>query len=432
MHRQSHSQNPILHRVLTIAVATALGALAPVGSASAYTHQTLHSFCNWANCGDGGSPNGLLQDSSGNLYGSTQTGGGHGEGVVFELIPNADKSKYSERRLYSFCKKANCKDGAQPWGDLIMDIDGNLYGTTAYGGNSDEGVVFRLAPGANSWTNTILHSFCQKANCTDGAEPYQGLSYEGQSSGALWNESAPLFGTTTISSLGGLVYQIITKPSLHYAVVHNFSSGMNAQPVLVTESALFGTTSSGGKYGGGVLYRLAAGTWKETTLHNFCADANCADGSYPEGKLFVDAVGNIFGTTEFGGANSSCNSGKGCGAVFERPTAGGYNVAYNFCSLANCIDGANPYAGLVMDGAGNLFGTTSAGGADSQLGVVFELAPGGAESVLYQFCPEGGSCTNGAVPATPVILDGQGGLFGTTSLGGANGKQYGTVFRLTP
>jgi uncharacterized repeat protein (TIGR03803 family) len=435
MHRQSRSRNLAFHRVLTIAVAATLGALAPVGSASAYTHQTLHSFCNWANCGDGEHPNGLLQDAAGDLYGSTQLGGGHGKGAVFKLIPNADKSKYSEHRIYSFCKKASCKDGAQPFGDLIKDVEGNLYGTTFAGGNSDSGVIFKLAPVGNGWKYTVWHSFCA-GNCADGSVPFAGLTYPGEASDAPWDEVSPLFGTTESGGLGnGVVYEITTSPHLLYSVIHKFGSSSNPQPVLADASGtVFGTMSSGGKYSGGLLYKLVPngnGTWKEITLHNFCAEPNCTDGDFPQGKLFIESAGNVFGTTVFGGANTICNDNLGCGVVFEYPAGGGYNVAYNFCSLANCADGYSPQAGLATDAAGNLFGTTETGGADSQKGVVFELAPGGAESVLYEFCPEGDPCPNGAAPFTPLILDSQGDVFGTTFVGGANG-QFGTVFDLKP
>jgi uncharacterized repeat protein (TIGR03803 family) len=425
MHRRSHSGKPVRPR-LTIAAAITFSAIAPFG-ASAFTHQTLHSFCHSANCADGEQPNGLLQDAAGNLYGTTQLGGKFNHGIVFKLIPNADKSKYTEHILKNFCSKANCTDGSLPFGDLIMDVEGRLFGTTASGGHSDSGVIFEMTPVLNGWKFAILHSFCS-GNCPDGSVPYSGLSYAGQASGAPWDDVSPLFGTTSAGGTGsgignGVAYELGDRNGWHYSVVHKFVSSSWPQPVLVDASGnIYGTTSYGGKYGGGLLYRLAANTWNEATLHNFCAEAGCTDGKQPIGNLLMDGAGNVFGATAIGGARND-------GVVFERPAGGGYQVAYNFCSLTACADGEVPDAGLTMDGSGNLFGTTSAGGSDK--GVVFELAPGGAETVLYAFCPGGEPCSDGAGPMTPVLLDAQGNLFGTTAYGGANG-QYGTVFRLKP
>lgn len=417
-------------------VAAVLLLVALPGSASAYTQQTLHSFCALANCTDGEVPNGLLEDTSGNLYGTTYYGGKYGEGVVFKLVPNQDKSSYTEHIIHNFCRKTNCPDGALPVSDLIMDVGGNLYGTASEGGRSNDGVIFKMTPGANGWTYAVLHSFCKEINCTDGSTPTAGLSYQGQTSGALWNGSSPLFGVAFLggSNNNGVVYELTTNgTSWTYKVIHTFKSSGQPQPVLTdTGGNLFGATAVGGAYGGGLLYKLAAGTWKETTLHNFCEFDSCSDGTGPQGKLIIDAAGDLFGVTPEGGEVVNCFDQLGCGLVYEHPAGGGYEVIYWFCSLANCADGANPYGGLTMDGTGNLFGTTYNGGAVFyNAGVVFRITSGSAESVLYQFCLNGGSCTDGQAPDTQLILDGQGDLFGTTHLGGTNGN-YGTVFVLKP
>jgi uncharacterized repeat protein (TIGR03803 family) len=286
-----------------------------------------------------------------------------------------------------------------------------------------------MKPGLSGWKYTVVHSFCA-GNCPDGSVPYAGLSYPGQESGALWDGTSLLFGTTTEGGVGsgggnGVAYELGDRGGWHYQVIHKFSSSSWPRPVLVDDSGnVFGMTTYGGKYNGGALYKLAANTWHETTLHNFCADTNCADGKQPTGKLLTDSAGNLFGTTAIGGSSDD-------GVVFERPPGGGYHVVHDFCSLADCADGAVPNAGVTIDSSGNLFGTASTGGGNSQKGVVFELAPGGAETVLYDFCPGGEPCADGAGPLTPVLLDGQGDLFGTTGYGGANG-QYGTVFRVKP
>lgn len=436
MLRISNSGSLSVHRVLTISAATFFAALTAPGHASGYTLKTLHSFCALGNCADGDVPNGLLRDASGNLYGTTFYGGKYGAGEVFKLVPNQDKSAYTEHIIHNFCRKANCPDGALPMGDLIMDGGGNVYGTASGGGRFDVGVIFKMKPGVNGWTYAVLHSFCKEINCTDGSAPTAGLSYQGQTSGALWNGSSPLFGVAFLGGLNnnGVVYDLTTNGmSWTYKVIHTFKSSGQPQPVQTdTGGNLFGATAIGGAYGGGLLYRLAAGTWRETTLHNFCEFDACRDGTGPQGKLIIDAAGDLFGVTPLGGEVVNCFNELGCGLVFERPAGGGYEVILTFCSLANCADGANPYGGLTMDGSGNLFGTTFNGGAnESDSGIVFELTAGGAESILYEFCPNGGTCADGAAPDTTLLLDGQGDLFGTTHFGGTNGN-YGSAFVLKP
>jgi uncharacterized repeat protein (TIGR03803 family) len=139
---------------------------------------------------------GLLMDSSGNLYGTTEFGGKYNKGIVFKFIPNANKTKYTEHILWSLCKKAGCPFGAYPDSDLITDVDGNLYGTTEGGGAHTEGAVFKMRPVANGWVISVIHSFCgQPPDCPDGGVPAGRLAYAGQSSGAAWDETSPLFGT---------------------------------------------------------------------------------------------------------------------------------------------------------------------------------------------------------------------------------------------
>jgi len=438
MHRQSHSRPWALLRVLTIAAGTALFILAPLGSASAYTEKALHSFCTEQTCGDGAGPQGsLLRDRSGNLYGTTVLGGKYGEGLVFKLVPNGDP--YKEYILHNFCAQANCPDGGTPESGLIIDVDGNLYGTAAVGGKHGGGVVFKLTHGANGWSYRVIKAFCSEANCADGNWP-TGLAYFGQAAGAPWDEFSPLFGTALGGGVNneGVAYKLASDGSLwNYEVIHSFNAPDNylsaypGPPLVDSSGNLFGVTQLGGKYGSGVLYRLAAGTWKETTLHNFCAEANCADGSYAAGQLAMDAAGNLFGVTEAGGSTAYCKSSLGCGVAFERSPGGPYTVIYNFCSLYHCKDGGGPPAGMTMDAVGNLLGTTAGGGKPKE-GTVFELSPGvtWTERVLYNFCSEQ-NCTDGASTFAPVIMDSDGNLYGTTYGGGANGAG-GTVFELTP
>jgi len=181
-----------------------------------------------------------------------------------------------------------------------------------------------------------------------------------------------------------------------------------------------------------ILLPRGAAASSEQVLYSFCSQTNCADGAYPAAGLIMDGSGNLYGTTVHGGA-------RGYGTVFQlTPTGTGWseNVLYGFCPQGNCADGANPAAGLIMDGSGNLYGTTVGGGARGY-GTVFQLTPTGTgwnENVLYSFCPQG-NCADGAYPAAGLIMDGSGNLYGTTQEGGAGAALCdtfgcGTVFAL--
>ena len=171
----------------------------------------------------------------------------------------------------------------------------------------------------------------------------------------------------------------------------------------------------------------------ETVLYSFCAQTNCADGALPEAagpSLIVDKRGNLYGTTAAGGANNISFPG-GVGTVFELMPSGTETLLYSFCAQTNCTDGATPTAGLIMDKAGNLYGTTFHGGGTSDDGTVFELTHRGTETVLYSFCAQT-DCGDGALPQAGLIMDKAGNLYGTTVQGGANNFLGGVVFQLTP
>jgi uncharacterized repeat protein (TIGR03803 family) len=417
--------------------AIALLAVALPGAAPATTLSTLHSFCNETNCTDGSKPlGGLLMDASGNLYGMTETGGKYNSGLVFKLIPNAAKTKYTEHILHNFCAKAGCPDGGFPsYGSLIMDVDGNLYGTTGGGGKFGAGAVFKMTPVTNGWTYGVVHSFCAQTNCPDGSDPEVGLAYAGQASGAQWDEASPLFGSTYVGGAHnmGEVFELSFNGSTwSFQVIHSFSSGFHSGELLVDPSGnVVGTTLLGGANSGGMIFKLASGTWSETTLYNFCAATNCADGWEPSGRLLMDAGGNIFGTTQGGGAGAQCTADHGCGVAYALTAAGKYKVLYNFCSRNNCRDGQYPASGIIKDAAGDFAGTTYGGGTGPG-GTVFSLHHGTTwtEAVLYDFC-SAQNCTDGGGPTAPLVVDNAGNLFGTTAAGGANGD-YGTVFELEP
>jgi uncharacterized repeat protein (TIGR03803 family) len=356
----------------TIARVFAAGAFALIAAASiahAAKFSVLHSFCSKANCADGQIAHaGLIADKSGNLYGTTLGGGAHDGGTVFKVTPGG-----KETVLYSFCQQPNCTDGQDPYTGVVMDSSGNLFGTTACGGNGcGYGVVYELA--ANG-TETVLYAF---AGGKDGADPND----------LVMDASGNLYGTTNIG--GG--------------------TGCNGE-------------------GCGTVFKISP-KGKESVLYRFCAAQNCTDGAFPVAGLILDQSGNLYGTTAQGGSGSGIY-----GTVFELATDGTETVLYSFCQQNGCADGGSPYSRLAMDASGNLYGTTANGGS-SQSGTVFRLAPGGAETVLYSFC-QLGSCADGAVPTSGVVLDGAGNLYGTTQSGGSgsdgrNCTGCGTVFKLAP
>ena len=339
-------------------------------SAGAAEFKTLHKFKKW---GVGGRfPQGgrLIFDAAGNLYGTTEyggeracSGGATTCGTVFMLTPSGDGS-WSESVLHSF----NGRDGAHPQGGLTFDAAGNLYGTTYDGGGgtcaNGCGTVFRLTPnGDGSWVESVLISV----------------------------DPAP-------------------SPGLIFDAAGN----------------LYGGTASGGAYGYGTVFRLAPngyGSWSWSVLHSFSG----SDGRYPVGGLTFDAAGNLYGTTDMGGAFNQ-------GTVFELNPSGGGRSVESVLHSFNGSDGVFPNGGLIFDAAGNLYGTTSNGGAHGY-GTVFELTPNTdgswTESVLHSFRE-----SYAHQPSSRLIFDAAGNLYGTSDLGGGGpcygGAGCGTVFRLTP
>lgn len=427
------------HRAFAMAAWLVLPAMAMLASgASANAYRVITRFCHDGNCKDGGYPqSGLVMDQSGNLYGTAAGNGLESEGAVFELIP--DGKKWKQKVIHSFCSGGNCADGARPLGTLILDTSGNLYGTTYSGGGNGYGVVFELMPNPaySRWKFRILHNFCAENLCPDGGFPMAGLAYAGQASGSPYDGVSPLYGTTyqggTQPASLGVVFEIQPKGKRwDEKVVYSFcaqnlcadGSWPIAGVTVDASSNLYGTTSSGGNNDSGVVFELSAaghGQWSEKTLYSFCSQPNCADGADPYAGVIRDSAGNLYGTTNEGGLQCNNNDPQ-CGVVFKLAPDGTETVLYSFCSQANCTDGAIPYGGLVMDLSGNLFGTTTYGGNSSNSGVLFEL--NSSYTVLHIFCSNGDLCTDGAYPEASPLLDGKGRLFGTTE-GGGDG---GTVF----
>jgi uncharacterized repeat protein (TIGR03803 family) len=383
----------------------------------------------------------LISDSQGNLYGVDN--GGHpsktcGCGTVFELSPNASGG-WTKTILYIFLGGT---DGSYPSAPLVFDAAGNLYGTTANGGLYNNGTVFKLTRTSSApWMEQILYSF---SGGSDGADPGNGLTFD--ASGNIYGttfqggiESGVVFELSPASS--GWSFSVLH--TFTYGTDGGYPEGTM---IFDSEGNLYGTASSGGDAscpvgvdGCGVVFRFTptASGWSYDVIHTFTGP----DGDIPTGQMAFDASGNLYGLTGVGGDLHGCD-GSGCGAVYEMsPRAGGgwtFSVLHAFLASDSGYEGMGglvPY-GLVRDASGNLYGATYYGGKDSN-GVVFRLSPSAGryqETVLHFFV--GG--TAGTNPEAGLTLDGAGNLFGTTRFGGnPNGcKQYGNgcgvVYKITP
>jgi uncharacterized repeat protein (TIGR03803 family) len=319
----------------------------------------------------------LMHDKAGNLYGTTVLGGDtkcyqYGCGTVYKL----DKTG-RETLLHKFHVSP---DGELPEALLVEDVTGNLYGTTTAGGNLSSGVVFKVDQAGKE---TVLYSFCSETNCTDG---------DGAGSGVIIDEASNLYGVTGGGGNfgAGVVYELdkAGKETVLYSFTGGSDGGFPVSVLLADHTGnLYGTTQDGGNgecggTGCGVVFELSphsGGNWTESVLYVFCSLSNCADGQRPiAGPLVRDAAGNLYGTTFFGGAHRNCN-GVGCGTVFKLDPSGKETVLHSF---TNGADGAGPWAGLVMDSAGSLYGMTEFGGEPKCIiegfggcGVVFKITP---------------------------------------------------------
>jgi uncharacterized repeat protein (TIGR03803 family) len=396
--------------------------LLAAGTRAVGQESVLYSFTGGnGESSDGKHPFGdLILDSAGNLYGTAASAGSRWAGVVFELSPVAGGG-WSEKILHTFAK--NGVDGTEPLAGLIFDATGNLYGTTGAGGAYDSGTVFEMRPSSGgSWTERVLHSFGDGEN--DGVNPNSGLTLD--ASGNLYG------GTPNGDDNGGIVFELTPKSngiweekvlcSFPKSPISYSAGPVDARLIFDSSGNLYGTTIAGGAYNYGSVFELsptAGGAWTLKLLHSF--DFNGTDGFGPEAGVVFDSSGNLYGTTSGGGP------GKGFGTVFElSPATGGSwteKVLYRFTWSA----GTYPTGTPVFDSAGNLYATTLQGAAHNG-GVVVELMPatggGWTENLLYNF----GSGTDGSTPWGGLVLDSQGNLYGTTLNGGEDGS--GTVFEI--
>lgn len=409
-----------ISKTVTLIMASTAIVFGTVLSGWATTFKVLHQF---AGNQDGEVPSwGVTEDSSRNLFGTAYGGGQFQGGVVFELSPNQDGT-WSETVVYNFDFNSNV--GSMPATGVVLDHDGNLYGSTVSGGPNDSGTAFELSPIGGGWTIEVLYE-------KNGAARM------------ILDSIGNLYGPLGPGDyLGGAIGKLSPAPGeWNYTALHSFcqtpgcKDGILPLSPLAWDAAgnLYGTTLEGGIYqpGYGVAYQLrprADGTWAYHILHWFSAFVG--DAVLPNGGMVVDSKGNVYGSSGVGGPTFT-------GTVFklspQPPGQWGQSVGYSETQLytfPDCAQGCGPENPLVMDKAGNLYGTAGGGSTSCggfYCGVVFRLSPRRDGTwkyvVLRKF-----SGSDGESPAG-VIVDANGNLFGTTRGGGQYNK--GVIFEITP
>jgi uncharacterized repeat protein (TIGR03803 family) len=397
-----------------------------------WVENTLHSFI----ATDGAGPAGpLVWDSSGNLLGTTQYGPDIicNCGTVFRLSPSSS-GLWSLRIVYVF---AGGLDGANPDAGLLRGNDGSYYSTTQQGGETTPnckygcGTVFKLTPATGpSWKEKVLHRF------GGTVKSFQGVNGSYPTAGVIFDSSGNLYGTASGGGLGfGTVFKLgpnssgswSTSSLYQFPLTHD---GLSPEPGLAADSGgnLYGTSQTGGVYGQGSVFelvKLPVGGWRERVLYSFHGPI---DGEFPNPGVILDGGGKIYGTTYFGG--SSCL----CGTVFElSPTSHGQYQERTLYAFQGGTDGAHPSTTVTLDGNGNLFGTTGSGGSSAcgagvGCGTVFELTPaasGWTEKVLYAFQ----DASDGRSPYAPLVIDPAGILYGISA---GTLQQNGIIFQLAP
>ncbi len=368
-----------------------VSALITIQRAQAQTFTSLHNFVG----SDGASPWGtLVQGTDGNFHGTTHAGGTNSDGTIFTITPSGTLTTQ-----YSFCSQTNCTDGDDLIAGLVQATNGIYYGTTYVGGANNvgsvhSGTVFKITA---TGTPTTLYNFCSKTECTDGENPgYGGLIQA--ANGDLYGTT--MFGGTGTNG-EGTIFKITPSGSL--STLYNFCSKTGcadgAQPfaglIQATDGDFYGTTYAGGANRSGTVFKITP-SGKLATLYNFCSVGGtaCTDGSSPQAGLIQATDGNFYGTTYDGGANGS-------GTVFKITPKGTRTTLHSFCSQTGCTDGYYPWAGLIQATDGNFYGTTSEGGGATSAGTVFMITPAGTLTTLHSFDgTDGGQPYSGLVQGT--------------------------------
>jgi uncharacterized repeat protein (TIGR03803 family) len=351
------------------------------------TYTVLHDFAGGTGDGEYSTAEVTL-DSAGNIVGTAEYGGTNGYGILFQLAPGGKWSL-----LHSF---GDTGDGTLPDGAVTIEANGDMIGTTNYGGASNNGTLWKLA--ADN-TYSVLHSFsADEGNFIRGP--------------LVQDNKGDFFGTALFGGTTGYgsVFKFSAAGKLKVLHTFNGTDGQYPEHGVVRDKAgnLYGVTAFGGASNNGTVYKIAKdGTF--ATLYNFTGGA---DGGFLYGGLAIDKAGNLYGSTVSGGANSQ-------GTVFRVAPDGTLTTLYSF---TGGTDGGSPEGDMLLKGT-NLYSTATSGGANGAGGIYELITAKGNEKMLYPFAYSGGS--GYAAGVTPV----SGTFYGTTAAGGANG--YGVVFSLT-
>jgi len=387
----------ILGRPLAAFFLAGLGAVAALPAQAGPTIKSIASFIGNGSVGsytNGTEPrNGVILDNSGNIFGTAYYGGDSNRGTVYEVV----KGTNTVKALTSF---GGGSPGAYPSGNIVMDGGGNIYGTTETGGSANSGTIYKLASGTS--TVTTLATFDRG-------------KYGASAGGLVSDGSGNLYGGIHYGGPSdySAVYELLNGSSA-VTTLATFNPSFSSISALTLDGGgnIFGTTLFGGafnngnSYGNGSIFEIAKGSGTVTILASF----NGTNGYGPVGGITLDGDGNMFGTTQLGGAFNK-------GTIFEFAKGGTAITA-----LASfTADTNNTQAPVTLDSAGNIFGTTPYGGPSGS-GTVYELVKG--SSTITTLASFDGA--NGGGPFTKVTLDGSGNLYGTTIRGGMYGG--GTVF----
>ena len=368
--------------------------------------KTLASFDNVDGRDPGYPAAAFVQGTNGYLYGTTAAGGANDEGTVFRMSATGELMT-----LYSFCSQPGCSDGAVANAGLIQATDGHFYGTTALGGTNNNGTIFKIS---RAGILTTIYRFCTELGCQGGTNPAAGLlqASDGNFYGTTVNGGAYGLGTVFRMTRAGVVTTVLS---------FNGTNGRNplfGSLIEGTDGSLYGTTGYGGASEGcgsgtgcGTIFRMSL-RGDLTTLYNFCAQLNCADGSSPSGGLVQGTDGNLYGTT--------ANGDIGYGTVYKMTTPGELTTLHSF----NFTDGAYPQAGLIQATDGNFYGATPQGGANGPGGTIFQVTPQGDFASLYSFCSKA-NCTDGTGVFSGLVQATNGQLYGATFAGGTSSNCTG-------
>ena len=382
---------------------------------------SAQSFSNLAtfNRTDGWTPSGLLtQGIDGNFYGETIFGGPpcgaeeFGCGNVFKI-----SSSGSLTSLFSFPCKSDCPDGDAPESGVILATNGDFYGTASSGGVNAAGTIFKTTASGHA---TLVYTFCALANCADGSSP---------TGGVVQGIDGNFYGTTRDGGNGplcssngycGNVFKLTPAGAL--TTIYNFCSQPNCADGILPSTPIiqgadgnfYGTTAGLNAFHSTIFKVTPSG--KLTTLYTFSSIIGVS-------QLFQGNDGNFYGITNQGGAN-------GLGSVFKMTPTGVLTTLYSFCSEPSCLDGADPFGGVVQGTDGNFYGTTSEGGRNGSGtlgGTIYSITSAGALTTLYNFCSQSPNCADGTDPSVPPVQGTDGNFYGSTT-GGNVGN--GTIYQL--